>query len=405
MFAKNQSLVHLTNQLLILGALRKKSLARIELAETLHMSGPSVSKHVDQLLEKGLVLESGVRSSGLGRRRVLLKFNPRRGYVCAVELCAHTARLSLADLDGVLLEQAELEPYAELDSLVLARVVKQIGKLLGGQSAASDILLGACLMNGHVPCRPSGEPEPMMQALIELESLIRAKYGCPVFLEHSTRMAALGESLHRERPEGTLFYVYVGGTVSAGLSGGNAPDCTSPDSAFFGSLDELIPDAVSAVAEWRSGGVSNRNTLGEQVCLPAVVRAVAEKFVRGEGYLGEQFEEPEALTPEDIRAGAEKGDSVCLFAIQNAALRLSVSLANLVRFLDVDEIVIGGPIDRLGPGYFDTVSQFLISTLSLPHPLIVRRSALENDAMLCGGALRATEGALAALVSSPSTST
>jgi|GEM_PF-6896960 len=400
MFAKDQRLVHLTNQLLILNALRKESLARVELAKKLHMSGPSVSKHVDQLLEKGLILESGVQSSGLGRRRVLLKFNPRRGYVCAVELCAHTARLSLAGLDGALLEQAELEPYAELDSLVLARVVKQIGRLLGGLTTDAGALLGACLMNGHVPRRTSGEPEPMMQALMELEKLIRAKYSCPVFLEHSTRMAALGESLHRENPEGNLLYVYVGATVSASFTGGSAPDRILPESSFFGALDELIPDAVSAVAEWRSSGVSNRNTFGEHVSLPAVVRAVAEKFVPGEGYLGEQFEEPDALTPEDIRAGAEKGDSVCLFAIENAALRLSVSLANLARFLDVDEIVIGGPIHRLGPGYFDTASQFLESALSLPYPLVVRRSVLKNDAMLYGGALRAIEGALTALADS-----
>lgn len=99
MVGRKQHDIKNANHRLILEQLRhKERLSRIELARNLSLSAPSISKNVDELIRKNVLLETGTVITSAGRRPCMVEINRNYGCVAVVDFSSEDTRIALANM-------------------------------------------------------------------------------------------------------------------------------------------------------------------------------------------------------------------------------------------------------------------------------------------------------------------
>ena len=75
-----------------------RSVSRQELSQLSGLSSATVTNVVAELLQEGIVIESGIEASQGGRPRSILTINPGYGYFLGVEIGETLTRIELFDL-------------------------------------------------------------------------------------------------------------------------------------------------------------------------------------------------------------------------------------------------------------------------------------------------------------------
>src|SRR5262245_12905972 len=75
-----------------------QSMRRQDLSHLSGLSSAAVANLVAELIQEGIVIESGIEASQGGRPRSILSINPRYGYLIGVEVGDTLIRIELFDL-------------------------------------------------------------------------------------------------------------------------------------------------------------------------------------------------------------------------------------------------------------------------------------------------------------------
>ncbi|MES9806737.1 ROK family transcriptional regulator [Streptomyces cinereoruber] len=352
------------NTALVLDLLRgagEGGISRLELAERTGLTPQAVSKITARLRADGLAAEAGHRASTGGKPRTVLRLVPSAAHAVGVHLDRDELTVLLADLAGapVALRRRPLDLGAGAGP-VLDAVTEEVRGLLGegdgggGGGAGARTVLGAGGPGGPgglgtavlgvgvampgpldhragVPGRVTGFPE---WAGHPVRDELARRLGLPVVLDKDTNAAALGLALRPGAP-GSFAYVHLGTGLGAGLVLGGAP--LRGDRTGAGELGHQTVQLDGPPC-----GCGGRGCL-EALCLAAVAR-------------GE-------------RAGA--------------ARVLGVGAANLVRLLDIDQVLLGGRAVLAAPEVFADGVREVLTGLGLTTPVGV---VAERDAVAEGAA-------------------
>ncbi|MFD3530619.1 ROK family protein [Streptomyces sp. NPDC058664] len=327
------------NAALVLDLLRtagKPGISRLELAERTGLTPQAVSKITARLRAEGLATEAGHRASTGGKPRTVLRLVPSAGYAVGVHLDRDELTTLLTDLAGtvVALRRRPLDLGAGTGT-VLDAVAEEVRLLMGGGAdtggaagtggagGARGVLGVGVAMPGPldhragVPGRVTGFPQwdghPVREELTR-------RIGLPVVLDKDTNAAALGLALRPSAP-GSFAYVHLGTGLGAGLVLGGAP--LRGDRTGAGELGHQTVQLDGDPCD--CGG---RGCL-EVLCLAAV----------GRGEL--------AVAARILGAGA----------------------ANLVRLLDIDQVLLGGRVVLAAPEAFADGVREVLAGLGLPTPV------------------------------------
>ncbi|MER7620325.1 ROK family transcriptional regulator [Streptomyces sp. NPDC126503] len=365
------------NAALVLDLLRTAGgpgISRLELADRTGLTPQAVSKITARLRAEGLVTEAGRRASTGGKPRTVLRLVPSAGHAVGVHLDRDELTVLLADLTGATV--AERRRPLDLGSgagPVLDAVESEVRALLNrgpatdptgptgptdptGPTGGAGGVAGAAAAGGApgavvgigvampgpldhragVPGRVTGFPEwdghPVRDELAR-------RLGLPVVLDKDTNAAALGLALRPAAP-GSFAYVHLGTGLGAGLVLGGA--LLRGDRTGAGELGHQ-----TVRLDGPPCGCGGRGCL-EVLCLAAVAR----------GDLGE------------------------------AARILGTGAANLVRLLDIDQVLLGGRVVLGAPGAFEDGVRAVLAGLGLPAPVTVAagpRAVAEGAAWLILG--------------------
>lgn len=132
--SSNQSSVRIANQMLIIKELQIHGiLSRSELAKKLCLSNPSISKNIDDLIKRGILIEVGSAITGVGRRPVMLKINSGRGCVASVDLShSENVKICLSDFNGTFFDVVKLNGIHTVDENSIKTVFNSLKALLKG---------------------------------------------------------------------------------------------------------------------------------------------------------------------------------------------------------------------------------------------------------------------------------
>ncbi|MFE0736722.1 ROK family protein [Streptomyces sp. NPDC058855] len=366
------------NAALVLDLLRTAGgpgISRLELADRTGLTPQAVSKITARLRAEGLVTEAGRRASTGGKPRTVLRLVPSAGHAVGVHLDRDELTVLLADLTGATV--AERRRPLDLGSgagPVLDAVESEVRALLNrgpgtdptGPTAGTVGEAGEARasVNPPAPAGSGGAPGAVVGIGVAMpgpldhragvpgrvtgfpawdghpvrDELAR-RLGLPVVLDKDTNAAALGLALRPAAP-GSFAYVHLGTGLGAGLVLGGA--LLRGDRTGAGELGHQTVQLDGPPC-----GCGGRGCL-EVLCLAAVARCD----------LGE------------------------------AARILGTGAANLVRLLDIDQVLLGGRVVLGAPGAFADGVRAVLAGLGLPAPVTVAagpRAVAEGAAWLVLG--------------------
>jgi len=355
------------NRSLVLQTLyRSGTLSRADLARSTGLTRVTISDLVADLMDEKLVVEVGQRDgSRPGKPATMLDINRGGFQIIGIDLSDYALfRGAVLDLDGVVLERAEVPLDGATGAGATAKVVALAERLV---AAASLPLLGIGVgspgivdLAGTVLSAPNlgwpsdGAGEP-------LQEMIAAATGLPVIVANDANAAALAEHSFGSALS-DMMLIKVGHGVGAGLIIGGT--------ALFGS--RFAAGEIGHVVVGTDGG--EPCACGKIGCLETWVAAP-------------RLDAALAATDDPAERTA---------ILRRAGERLGIALAPVVGALDLAEIVLSGPVELLdGPLAEAAIETLRSRTMAEFHgDLTLRMTALGQDIVMRGAAAMVLSGRL-----------
>ncbi len=331
----------------------ERQTTRTSLARLSGLSKATVSSVIAELLETGLIRETGKHQPGRGRSQILLQVEPQSRLVLGAQLGDNVCTVVLADLYARLEREATVAvrgtaPQDFLDALCegvdLLRPLAGASLLgLGVGAPGSVDAAGRCVTISV----PHGWRD------IPLADMLEQRLRLPVRVANRAKVAALGEHWHR-MGQGIehLAYVHVGSGIVAGLVIGGT--------LYFGG--EGLAGELGHVTVLPDGPMCD---CGNQGCLHTLASGSAiVRRARAKARLSERTAFVRALdgTTEQaalelVLAAAQDGDLLARATLVEASTYLGIAIANLVNLFNPQVVVVGGLLGRAGEVVLEPIRQ------------------------------------------------
>lgn len=191
------------NALAIVAIVRSnEEISRADLARAADLSPATVSSIVDDLLNSGVLIETGSKASARGRRPIGLCFNPRTRYVAGISIEYGKLALTLCDLDGSPLGESSGE-YSEYDepselAASVADMLKELARECGApfkKIAALGVALPSPIFENGAWQAPGHDNGDSHLSYRELCASLQQRFKCSVICDSYVNGAAIAESV------------------------------------------------------------------------------------------------------------------------------------------------------------------------------------------------------------------
>ncbi|NLY45581.1 MAG: ROK family transcriptional regulator [Tissierella sp.] len=141
----DQELMKKINKEMILNLIREKGpISRADLAKITNMSPTSISRIVTDFSELGLVKETNLTSSGVGRKAILLDTDPNSIHVISVEMDQSISKIGVVDFDGniILKEEVTYDSHVMDWEKVVDKICNTIGGIIEQENSTESKIIG-----------------------------------------------------------------------------------------------------------------------------------------------------------------------------------------------------------------------------------------------------------------------
>jgi N-acetylglucosamine repressor len=377
-----QTRIHNT-QLVLSTIYERGEISRAEIARVTHLTRPTVSDVVAELMDEGLIEEIGHAPSTGGKRAILLRVNAHSRCLIGLDLAREDFRGALIDLHGDIQHRVTLPLQGADGSAALNLVYALIDALI---ATAEHPLLGIGI---GAPGLVDAVDGIIHQAVnlnwrdVHLRDLLAARYHLPVYMANDCQVAALGEYTFGENSRTEdMTVIHVGKGVGAGIVLGGRLFHGNPLGA--GEIGHVV--VVEGGEPCQCGNVGCLETLINNRGVVRRARALAAELPQS--LLNQLAPDPEALTFEMVCRAFDAGDEAARRVIAEVGQHLGVAAAHLVGILGGCRILIAGRLLCFGQFLLDAVKAELTqrSLAALAQVSEVDFVSLGGDIVLCGAA-------------------
>ena len=305
--------------------------SRQELSAATGLSAASVTNVVRELIDEGIVIETGLAESDGGRPRTMLGMNPEHGYVIGVDIGETRTRVELFDLTMGERARAEyaLDRPAEHDAdVVVGQIASGIATVLADSGLDEHAIMG---IGVGVPGIIERRSAVLVHAqtygwdAVPLGKLLRAHTALPVRFDNGAKTMGQAELwFGAGRGARNAVMILIGSGVGASLiSGGSTYQGATSSAAEFGHIAVAV------------GGRKCR--CGAVGCLEAYVGAAA---------ILERYGQPTAASDQELGL-AELIDAASTSAhaagiLDETARYLGAGIGTLINLFNPERVILGG---------------------------------------------------------------
>ncbi|HHT65243.1 MAG: ROK family transcriptional regulator [Caldicoprobacterales bacterium] len=356
------------NKKAIIELLRSRgSLSRADISRALNLSFPTVSSHVNYLLENDYVNEIGEGTNTLGRKSTLIGFNARKGLVVGLDLGRSLIRLKISDLLGnsLITLSNKVDRQNNGNSLVnrlnalIAEAVQQCG------ISMEDIMCVGVGIPGVLD-KESGKMILVPYATgwdhINIQDELTQIFDCPIVIENSVNLGAVGEVWKGcGRKFRNLVYINYGvGIGSALIINGSL--CTGKN-GIAGEIGYAVASPECILKEYNVEGSLEQLISGNSIDMEL------RQSQLGISSLSELFEM-------DSAEAAEKRNVI----LHKIEMYFGVVLINLASILNPEAIILSGGIGtNVGKLLIPRWEKMLETNLPVPPKLICSKMKSEEN--------------------------
>lgn len=322
---------------------REHQISRAEISRQLNLSRSTVTEIIRDLLQTGLIVESGIGESNGGRKPILLQFQDDAKVILGIDIGASHVSVAMTNLRGKLLFWKEKNFPVREDSEGTYKLIYELcDESLLSQNLGYDKLLsiGVSVPSPVDPIRPEYLSETIIPAWHGKSGLerIRQKYKVPVYMDNDANLGALAEHWWGVGKEvNDLIYIKISNGIGAGY--------------IFGG--KLYRGSKGIAGEMSHMPIDPNGRLcgcGLRGCLATYISAWA--LVERIGTLANLYQDSPLLVGNsniiDIENAAIEKDPLAIQIVTEATGYLTSAIMSLINLFNPAMIILGGSLSRLG---------------------------------------------------------
>jgi len=354
-------------------------ISRVRIARLTGLKKPTVSSIVRELIDEGLVYESSLDQTSLGRKPVNLRINEQYRVYGLIDVSLWSTRLIVCDLGGHVLDSATV-PTLEGDAAGFLRAcARQLAELLKKRPQES---MGVSVI---LPCPLDSSRgfvywhKTLGWEFIDVRSILAEELGCRVLVENDARAGAIAELLFdpQARSLASFVHILVTDGIGAGIVIGGRP--------YYGAhfLDGRVGAGIIRInGNWQE--FASQNDWEKNASDNGVVSRYCE--LCSEPMPKDVNSEMERV----IQAATRQHDPNAIRALKETARYLAAGIAGIYLGLDPEKIIISGKITRVWDLVIDEIVEQMESKIHFhmaPLRDLIVPSPLEDVTFLGGRAL------------------
>lgn len=325
---------------------RRQEISRTELSEATGLSPATVSVLTEELLAEKIISEVRVGESSGGRKPILLQINPGGGLICAVNVLPETITYTLFDMHLDTIDEFVVKNSAEIViQRLFENLITNIDRLLSKRANEKNSLIGI----GISISREYDEIDKKVLLdtgvsadRMELDQALRFQYQTSVFVEFGINARAIAEyHLGVAKNMEAFVCIDIGESIQAAVV--QKGQIVKNPLLQSSSLGHMIID--------RNGPKCNcgqRGCLGLFSTIGAIVRRAKLGLMEGKRTLLQSCvgEDVNKVNYDVVAHCANKGDSLLLDIIREAAEALCIGIVNFLALFRIRDVVISGTIRK-----------------------------------------------------------
>lgn len=370
-------------------------ISRDALAAASSFSKTRANAAVAELLEQGLLEQTGEQVPTGGRRAETLRLSRSLGVLIGVAVGATGLEVGVLSPDLTVLEHhSEPADVRDGPGPVLSRIRTLMHELLARCNVTPRQVIGIGIgLPGPVDFDSGQLVSPPLMPLWDGYSIrddLAADFSAPVFVDNDVNVMALGELWRMQRSLPNFLVVKVGTGIGCGIvCHGQVYRGANGSAGDVGHIC-VVPDGPRC----HCGNLGCVETLAAG---PAIARMATEAAEAGQSpLLARLLGERGTLRLQDVAEASRAGDMAANQVIQRSGALVGQMLASVVNFFNPSHVFIGGGITRVGPLFLAAVRQSVYHrslALSTRH-LEIQYTPLGERAGLIGAGVLAMQESL-----------
>lgn len=371
----NQQLIKSTNMKMLFSLIQnQKAVSRIALAKATHLSKPTVSALVDELIEKGYVVDCGMgTSTTTGRKPNHLIVNDETNYVAVFHWHKAWLTAALITLSGNVI--FEMRVSMEQRSNYVQNTVTIMREDLETYNGNARIL-GICII---IPGIIDESTQQIVSTVLNiglendlLKQLQSQLSSYPINVLNDTPCYAYADGINSSKDDSYYAFINIGSGVGAVII-----DHNRVFRAANGMTTQFGHFSVD-----RNGALC---TCGNHGCLERLIGEIYLLDRAGHEGVKELFSNENDATFEVLGKRAAANDPQAIHLLDALAEDLAFALSNLIGLFNPQEVVVGGNGMALGSLFLERVDAHLSQ---MGFPLFRKRIRLRFSSLNKTSAMR-----------------
>ncbi len=311
-----------------------------DLSKELNKSLPFVNGLVCELIEEGIIVETGYAPSSGGRRPLNYSLKSGILYVLAVAMDQFVTKISLMDLQNrQIVETVKFDLNLKEEKDCLPKLIGKIKAVLGNSKIKKEQIAGIGIgMPGFVDAKKGINYTFLQQGNKSLSAIIAEQTGIPVFIDNDSSLVALAEfRFGAARNRKNAMVLNLGWGIGLGM--------VMDEKLFRGNNG--FAGEFSHIPLFTNGKLCSCGKHGclETECSLLIINDRARKGIQ-EGRLsllkGRLTSNNNELDCAAILDAAGKGDMFAISLLSDAGYIIGRGLAILIHILNPEVIVVSG---------------------------------------------------------------
>ncbi|MBM4761856.1 ROK family protein [Bacillus sp. B15-48] len=331
---------------------QKHQTSKNELLEETNIKQTTLTRMLDEMLNRNFILESGYGKSSGGRPPVLYQINEKIAYIIGIDISRIETKVILMDL---FFQPIEIETFQmtkkESPQVVFSKVIQIIHTFLANFKIELEQLLGIGVGTVGPLNRQEGiidNPEAFQSPKwqnVKVKEILSETFSVPIIVENGANTAALAEYTHHQFLYKNILYCIGGFGVRCGvISNGQFVHSKQGDSSAYG---HIIIQAEGRLC-----------TCGRKGCLTtyASFGAMLDEYKSRVKHESTSLNaiDPSILMDEFINE-LKKNDSLTKDIVKKAAYYYGIGIANMINVLHPELVVLHGSLIYESPYYYERV--------------------------------------------------
>ena len=316
-----------------------------ELTQKLHISIPTMTKLVGELVEDKLVTEHGKIETNGGRRPNVYGLTSTAIYFAGINIARDNIQFVVTDIKNEIIVSREENDFVLTDTPVcLKRICASIENFIAtcGVDRGKILGVGICIA-GRVNPLTGRSYKYFTSSEQSLTELFDEVTGIPTLLENDTRARCYAEYNAGSPQDGrNILYLHLGRGVAIGIvMDGKLFYGKSGFAGEFGHTPFFDNEKICSCGK--------KGCLETEISGVAVEEKVIDKLRRGSNsILRDKFERGEHIHVNDVIAAARNDDNLAIELIEDVGEKAGKSIAFLINIFNPETVIIGGNLSLAG---------------------------------------------------------